>query len=49
MADPDRGPNHGPVKGAPRYRVVAAIIVAVSLFGLIVFLHLIGAIGPGAH
>lgn len=47
--DPGRGPDRGPASGSPRWRAVAAIIITVALLGLIVFLHLSGAIGPGAH
>jgi hypothetical protein len=59
MADPDRspdtpddasrGPDRGATGGARPWKVVAGIIIAVALLGLIVFLHLSGAIGPGVH
>jgi hypothetical protein len=44
-ADPSRSPTGGP----RRWVVALVIIVAIALFGLIVFLHLSGAIGPGIH
>jgi len=47
--DAGRSPDRGPASGSPRWKVIAAIIIAVALLGLIVFLHLSGAIGPGAH
>ena len=58
MADPLRSPEdadrarRGPgrrVEGPPRWVVVVGIGLAIALLGLIVFLHLSGAIGPGIH
>jgi hypothetical protein len=59
MADPLRspedadraraGPEQEPSRGTPRWVVVVAIGLAIALLGLIVFLHLSGAIGPGIH
>ncbi len=44
-----RGPDHEPTSGTPRWVVVVGIVIAVALLGLIVFLHVSGAIGPGTH
>ena len=59
MADPLRstktddeaegGPDGGATSGTPRWMVVAGIVIAVALLGLILFLHVTGAIGPGVH
>jgi hypothetical protein len=59
MADPlrspeetggvQRRPDQGTPSGAPRWVVVVGIVLAIALLGLIVFLHLSGAIGPGTH
>jgi hypothetical protein len=59
MADPShspetgdntgRGPDREATSGTPRWMVIVGIVIAVVLLGLIVFLHLSGAIGPGAH
>ncbi len=49
-ADPARqGPDQGAPSGTPRWAVVVVIVFAIALLGLIVFLHLSGAIGPGVH
>ena len=44
-----RGPDPGAPSGMPRWVVVVGIVLAIALLGLIVFLHLSGAIGPGTH
>jgi hypothetical protein len=44
-----RGPDRGTAGGAPRWVVVLGIVLAIALLGLIIFLHLSGAIGPGIH
>ena len=44
-----RGPQQDASRGTPRWVVVVAIGLAIALLGLIVFLHLSGAIGPGIH
>ncbi len=59
MADPPRSPeteddgSRGPDRGAAtrtrRWPFVLGIIVAIALLGLMVFLHLNGTLGPGAH
>jgi hypothetical protein len=59
MADPLRSPEDAdrarrrPEQDAPRgtqrWVVVVAIGLAIALLGLIVFLHLSGAIGPATH
>jgi hypothetical protein len=49
QTDDEAGPDGGAGGGAPRWMVVAGIVTVVALLGLIVFLHVSGAIGPGAH
>jgi hypothetical protein len=44
-----RSPEQDASRGTPRWVVAVAIILAIALLGLIVFLHLSGAIGPGTH
>jgi hypothetical protein len=44
-----RGPDQGAPNGTPRWVVVVGLVLAIALLGLIVFLHLSGAIGPGSH
>ena len=57
MADPlrsaDDADRPGPVQpaslGLPRWAIVALVILAVALLGLVVLLHVTGIIGPGTH
>jgi len=49
VGDAGRGPDREATSGPPRWVVVVGIVIAVVLLGLIAFLHLSGAIGPGAH
>ena len=44
-----RGSDQDAPSGAPRWVVVVGIVLSIALLGLIVFLHLSGAIGPGSH
>jgi hypothetical protein len=44
-----RGPDQDARSGAPRWVVAVVIVLAIALLGLIVFLHVSGAIGPGLH
>jgi hypothetical protein len=44
-----RGPEQDASRGTRRWVVVVAIGLAIALLGMIVFLHLSGAIGPGIH
>ncbi len=47
------GTGEGNARGAARRRppwgLVLGIVIAIALIGLIVYLHLTGAIGPGVH
>jgi len=47
--DADHGPVSAPAGGPPRWVVIIGIVAAVAILGLIIFLHLSGAIGPGTH
>jgi hypothetical protein len=58
MADPlrspedtnaPRGSDPGSPNGRPRWALVVSIVIAIALLGLIIFLHVSGAIGPGIH
>jgi len=44
-----RGPDQDARSGAPRWVVAGVMVLAIALLGLIVYLHLTGAIGPGIH
>jgi hypothetical protein len=44
-----RGPEQDASRGTRRWVVVVGIVLAIALLGLIVFLHLSGAIGPRIH
>jgi hypothetical protein len=44
-----RRPEQDVSRGARRWVAVVGIVLAIALLGLIVFLHLSGAIGPGIH
>ena len=44
-----RRPDQDAPSGAPRWVVALVTVLAIALLGLIVFLHLSGAIGPGIH
>lgn len=47
--DPGSPPDPGTESGPRRWVVVLGIVLAIAVLGLIVFLHLSGAIGPGTH
>jgi hypothetical protein len=47
--DVHRPPDTGIASGPRRWFVVLWIVLVVALLGLMVFLHLTGAIGPGTH
>ncbi len=47
--DARRGPVDGAAKPRRRWGLVLGIVIAVALIGLMVFLHLTGALGPGVH
>ena len=48
-ADTYRVPDGGAPTSRPRWVLVLVVIVTVALVGLLVFLHLTGALGPGLH
>jgi len=47
--DTRRGPNRGAARSRPRWGLVLGIIAAIALLGVMIFLHLTGALGPGVH
>jgi hypothetical protein len=44
-----RGPDRGEAKTIARWVFLLGIIIAIALLGLMLFLHLTGTLGPGAH
>jgi hypothetical protein len=46
---PRQGIDHGRTGGTPRWVILVGMVIIAILLGLIVFLHLSGAIGPGIH
>lgn len=56
MAQPPSYPDGGVSDGAPkqderasRWKTVLGILIALIVIGLIVYAHLAGIVGPGAH
>lgn len=47
--DARQDPDQGAPRGTSRWVVLLGIVLVAALLGLIVFLHLTGAIGPGVH
>jgi hypothetical protein len=47
--DAPKGPAGGAAKPRSRWGLFLAIVIVVALLGLIVYLHLTGALGPGTH
>ena len=47
--DARQDPDQGASSGTSRWVVLVGIVIVAALLGLIVFLHLTGAIGPGVH
>jgi len=44
-----QGIDHERTGGTSRWVVLVGMVIVAALLGLIVFLHLTGAIGPGVH
>ena len=47
--DASRVPAGGAANPRSRWGLVLAIVIVLALVGLIVYLHLTGALGPGVH
>ncbi len=47
--DAHRGPAGRAAKPRARWGLVLVVVVVIALVGLMVFLHLSGALGPGLH
>jgi hypothetical protein len=43
------GPDPGSATSTPRWVPVLGIVIAIGVVLLLVFLHLTGVLGPGAH